>query len=46
LPDRSIFETEMAFWTKNDYSGLHPENMSGNITQFMTKYTPGFNLKE
>mgnify|MGYP000004312939 FL=1 len=46
LPDRSIFETEMAFWTKNDYNGLHPENMSGNITQFMTKYTPGFNLKE
>lgn len=46
LPDRVIFEDEIAYWAQTDSHHLHPEKMSGNITQFMSKYVPDFSLKK
>jgi hypothetical protein len=46
LPDQSSFKEEMAFWSQAEYSRLHPEKTSGNITNFMAQYATNFSLKE
>jgi hypothetical protein len=46
LPDQSSFKEEMAFWSQAEYSRLHPEKTSGNITDFMSQYATNFSLKE
>jgi hypothetical protein len=46
LPDQAAFKDEMAFWAQSEYSNLHPEKISSNITNFMTQYAKDFSLKE
>lgn len=46
LPVKEIFEDEMAYWAPEDYSDMHPEKISSNITKFMSKYSPEFSIKK
>lgn len=46
LPNEVSFKDEMAFWSQSEYSDLHPEKISGNITKFMSQYTTDFSIKE
>ncbi len=46
LPEKRVFEDDVAFWTETDYNVLHPEKISSNITNFMSHYAPRFKIKE
>jgi hypothetical protein len=46
MPPREIYEKEIVFWAQHDYSNLHHEQISSNITKFMEEYTPQFRIKE
>lgn len=45
-PEKKVFTNEIAFWVEKNYKNIHPDNIIGNIKDFMARYVPGLDLRE